>query len=403
MILFFQNLDLPVKVNLRQILFFLNGKNKKINEVCYEKQHSIMINPDRKYKIALIGDCLANGGAEKVHALLSVYFQKQGLEVHNCVFVDWVQYEYSGSLLNLGKINANSNALQRKFTRFFEFRKFITTHNFDAIIDFRIRTNFLQEWLISKYCYSKNAYYTVHSGILDYYFPKASGLIYKNKKVVAVSKAIQIAIVAKGLAKNAFQIYNPIDLQSITTLKDDYVVSEGTYILAVGRMNEDVKQFGQLIKSYSKSVLPKEKVKLLFLGEGQNQSKYEALAEALGLKDLVEFKGFFENPFPYYKNALFTVLSSKNEGFPNVILESFAVGTPVVSFDCFSGPNEIIVDRQNGLLVSDQQFDKLTKAMNLFFENSELREHCRQNTKTSIQSFDLETIGQQWLELVKIK
>lgn len=384
----------------------MNGKNKKINEVCYEKEHAIMTNQDKKFKIALIGDCLANGGAEKVHALLSVYFEKMGLEVHNCILVDWITYEYSGSLLNLGTIAVDANPLKRRIARFSALKKFSKEANFDAVIDFRIRTNVVQELLISKYCYQKNTYYTVHSGILDLYFPKSVGLsklIYKGKNIVAVSKAIQSAIVSKGLAPKAFQIYNPIDSQSIAILKDDFHVSEEKYIIAVGRMNEEVKQFDKLMVSYSKSILPSKKIKLLLLGDGQKQAEYRALAETLGLKESVVFKGFQDNPFPYYQKALFTVLSSKNEGFPNVILESFALGTPVVSFDCFSGPNEIIMDRQNGLLVTNQDFDQLTQAMNIFAEEEQLRNLCSLNAKSSITPFTIETIGKQWLELLKIK
>lgn len=365
-----------------------------------------MISQNNKYKIALIGDCLANGGAEKVHALLSVYFHKMGLEVHNCIFVDWIEYEHSGSILNLATIYPNANPIKRKVFRYFKLQQFIKENDFDAVIDFRMRTGVLQELAISKFCYPKNTFYTVHSGVLDFYFPKPSWLsklIYQNKKVVAVSKAIQAAIVSNNLAKDIFQMYNPINLQSIALLKEEYVVSSGKYIMAVGRMNEDIKQFDELIIAYSKSILPFKEIKLLLLGDGQNQSKYKALATQLGLKDLIVFKGFIGNPFPYYQSALFTVLSSKNEGFPNVILESFSVATPVISFDCFSGPNEIVVDQQNGLLVANQDFDKLTEAMNLFVENDQLREDCKQNTKISLKPFDIETIGKKWLELIKIK
>jgi N-acetylgalactosamine-N,N'-diacetylbacillosaminyl-diphospho-undecaprenol 4-alpha-N-acetylgalactosaminyltransferase len=84
-------------------------------------------------------------------------------------------------------------------------------------------------------------------------------------------------------------------------------------------------------------------------------------------------------------------------------LESFAVGTPVVSFDCFSGPNEIVVDKQNGLLVTNQNFDKFTDAMNLFVNDNHLYNHCKQNTKESLTIFEIEIIGKQWLELFKNK
>ena len=362
-----------------------------------------MTNRNPKYKIALIGDCLAGGGAEKVHALLSQYFQKAGLEVHNCIFVDWISYDYSGSLLNLGIINPESNVVKRKISRFLELKTFIKENEFDAIIDFRMRTNFGLEFLLSKLVYPKNTFYTVHSGILEYYFPKdslLSNLIYKNRKMVAVSKAIQNLILHKKLAKNVSQLYNPIDLNAIATLKDKYSIEKSNFILAVGRMNDEVKQFDKLILAYSKSGLPHKNIKLILLGEGQNLMKYEQLTKELGINDSVIFKGAVENPFPYYKEALFTVLSSKNEGFPNVIIESLAAETPVISFDCFSGPNEIIIDKYNGILVENQHVEKLTEAMKSLVEDRDLYQHCKQNAKTSVAQFDIEIIGKQWLEMI---
>jgi N-acetylgalactosamine-N,N'-diacetylbacillosaminyl-diphospho-undecaprenol 4-alpha-N-acetylgalactosaminyltransferase len=267
-----------------------------------------------------------------------------------------------------------------------------------------MRTNFGLEFALSKLVYPKNTFYTVHSGILEFYFPKnafLSCLIYKNLNSIAVSKAIQKAILTKKMGFQVGQIYNPIDLKSITVLKNQYAVADNKFILAVGRMNDDVKQFDKLILAYSKSVLPYNNFKLIILGSGKNQSEYESLAAQLGLRDFVLFKGFVENPFPYYQKALFTVLSSKNEGFPNVIIESLATETPVISFDCFSGPNEIIIDRKNGLLVENKNFEKLTQAMDLFLEDSHLYHNCMENSQASVVQFDIEIIGKQWLDLLK--
>jgi glycosyltransferase involved in cell wall biosynthesis len=372
--------------------------------ICHENSQSAMIKQTKGHKVALIGDCLANGGAEKVHALLSDYFQQSGWEVHNCIFSDLVAYDYSGSLLNLGTVHPKSNVIIRKTNRFLALKKFIKEGHFDAVIDFRMRTGFGLELALSKWVYPQNTFYTVHSGILDFYFPKSgflSRLIYKNRQIVTVSKAIQEAVLDKNLAQKVYQIYNPVNLKTIAGLKNQYEIDEDKFILAIGRMNDDVKQFDKLIVAYSKSVLPSRNIKLVLLGEGKNQTQYKALSQALEIEDKVLFKGFVANPFPYYQKAIYTVLSSKNEGFPNVIIESLAVETPVISFDCFSGPNEIIIDKTNGLLIENQNFDKLTEVMNLVVEDGNLYQHCKQNAKASSMQFDLEIIGKQWSELLK--
>ncbi|NMH25213.1 glycosyltransferase [Flavobacterium solisilvae] len=363
-----------------------------------------MIIQSKAYKIAIIGDSLSVGGAERVHARLSEYFVANNHQVFNCIFLDSVTYKNSGELFNLGKIHKNSNPITRKISRFIKLKQFVEKNQFDVIIDFRMRNVFVQEFLISNLIYKKKAIFSVRSGVLNYYFPKSSflsKLIYKNKKIVAVSSAVKDKIIQEKFAQNVTYIYNPIDFEEIIKLKEEFIPETQNYILAAGRMNNDIKQFDQLIIAYSKSNLPQKAIDLVFLGEGKNQEKYIQLAKNLGLENRVKFLGYQENPFPYYKNAIFTVLSSKNEGFPNVLIESLAVETPVVSFDCFSGPNEIIQHGENGILVDNQDFEKLSQAMNTFIEDTKLYKNCKSNAKLSIKHLETETIGQLWLDLFK--
>ena len=88
---------------------------------------------------------------------------------------------------------------------------------------------------------------------------------------------------------------------------------------------------------------------------------------------------------------------------PMVLLESLACGTPIISWDYASGPSEIITNKQNGLLIKNQDADLLIEAMNLFVSDNNLYLHCKENAVSSVKPFSLETIGNKWLNLFKNK
>ena len=350
-------------------------------------------------KIALIGDCLANGGAEKVHALLSIYFHRNGFEVHNCILKNVVGYEFAGQLHNLGKLEASRSKIRWKFSKIIAFYQFLQNGNFDYIIDFRMRNKSLRELLFMKFFYPTNSFLTVHSAILNLYFPHNSFLsrfIFKKMNLVSVSNAIAKKLVQTKHCNACTTIHNPIDLKSIDNdLKFDFE-ADFKYILGVGSMNTNIKQFDQLISCYAESDLPQNDIKLLLLGSGKLQKQFRNFSKSLGIDNKVIFLDFQKNPFPIYKNALFTVLCSKNEGFPNVLIESLACETPVVAFDCFSGPSEIIDNGINGILVDNQNFDSLKMAINKMVSDQNFYDTCKANARKSVRKFDIEIIGEQW-------
>lgn len=357
----------------------------------------------KKYKICLISDSLATGGAERVAANLSIFFESQKHDVQHVIVQDEIKYHYAGSVFNLGQFKNESNNYLNKIKRFIILKQFIDKNNFNFIIDFRVKNNFWQELLVSKIIYKPKTIYCIHSFMLDLYFPKNKWLakiIFKNKSIVAISEAIKTEIEMRYNFKNVQVIYNAIELLTIQNQAKKIFNKEFEYIVAAGTMTDN-KQFDKIITSYSKSKLPDRNINLMLLGDGKNKLKLEKLTKNLNLEHQIVFIGRTENPYKYFAKAMFLVQASVNEGLPMVLIESLACQTPVIAFDCKSGPSEIIINHQNGLLVENQNFSKLIEAMNLMINNATSYQSYKKNTIPSITKFSSEIIGNQWLEFLK--
>ncbi len=353
-------------------------------------------------KICLVTVTLSDGGAERCAALLSKYFDDQNFEVYHVVFSGKVEYDFAGQLFHLEHLKDKSNSWWSRSKRFFALKKFFANNHFDYVIDFRTKQHFLQELIIHNFVYPKFIQ-TIHSFKLKSYLPKnifLAKLLYKNcQQFITVSQGINDKVSSKYTFIPSQIIYNPIDFKFISEKAIEKISDDFQYVLSAGSMNKNVKQFNKLIECYTKSVLPSKNIKLIILGEGKLKKKWIKLAESLNLQEMVVFKGNVKNPFRYYENALFTVSTSKYEGMPMVLLESLACETPIISWDYASGPSEIITNKSNGLLVENQNEEKLIEAMNLFVSDNNLYLQCKENALSSVKRFSLEIIGTEWLKV----
>ena len=120
-------------------------------------------------------------------------------------------------------------------------------------------------------------------------------------------------------------------------------------VLGSGRLAR-VKNFALLIRAYAR-IRSELECRLLILGEGRERNALMGLARKLGVSEDVELPGFVDNPFAYLSRARLFASASLAEGSPNALTEALALGIPVVSSDCRSGPREILQEGRYGALV----------------------------------------------------
>jgi Glycosyltransferase len=159
-------------------------------------------------------------------------------------------------------------------------------------------------------------------------------------------------------------------------------------IIAFGRLIPR-KGFVDLIKAFHLvcSQLPS---RLVFIGEGDERQRLEELVAKLHLKESVLFLGYQENPFKFIGQSRIFVLSSHREGFANVIIEAMACGAPVISTRCPSGPDEIISDGENGLLVPVGDVDALAEAILKLLKDEPLRKRLAEAGRRRAEDFGVE-------------
>jgi glycosyltransferase involved in cell wall biosynthesis len=104
--------------------------------------------------------------------------------------------------------------------------------------------------------------------------------------------------------------------------------------------------------------------RLILLGTGPLQAHLTGLADRLGLTGAVDFKGFHPNALPFFRQADAFLLSSRGEGFGNVVVEALGCGTPVISTRCEHGPVEILDHGRYGVLVEPGDAQAMATAMN---------------------------------------
>jgi glycosyltransferase involved in cell wall biosynthesis len=170
-------------------------------------------------------------------------------------------------------------------------------------------------------------------------------------------------------------------------------------VIAAGRLTRQ-KGFARLIAAFAPVVAAHPDWRLEIYGRGPRRKRLQRRIDNLGLAGNVTLAGPVEDIGAAMAAASIFALSSRFEGFPMVLLEAMSVGLPVVSFDCPTGPREIVEDRRNGLLVRRGDVGALAEALVEMIDDEELRRRCSEGAVRTAERYSLDAIGPRWDQLI---
>lgn len=378
-----------------------------------------------KKKIAFLTFALARGGTEKVVSILLQELCKD-FTVYLILTSRIIEYPVPANV-QIHFID-NSTENENLFIRLlkipllsYRYYKFCKIKDVDISISFLNRPNYIAcmmrffRWKKKIIISERTSTLLQYSGnnlksktgkiLVKWLYPK-SDLILTNSKANITDLKNHFAINTTLLS-----IYNPIDLKNILSKKEEKVkdvdFTKFTYIMLGRFVNE--KDHGSLLEAFS--MLPnKIDCQLLLIGHGKNEHSIRLKAAELKITPNVIFIAFTENPYKYLSKSHCFVLSSIQEGFPNVLIEALSCSLPSISTDCKNGPRELLAPQTDysyqltdkmelaefGILVPVKNSKVLSKAMQTIFNDKILYQKYKQQGIRRAECFDISTIIQEY-------
>lgn len=395
-----------------------------------------------KFKIAIMVPTLNNGGAEKVAADLSIYFEQKGYEIF--IFSQSKQklkdYNHGGKIIcversvGVKQEDNNTEFLSHLMKDASIYRELKKKYQIDITISFMQVSNLLN--ILSRY--NDKVIVTLHS-VMSYRADLSKAVGYGNKifrylyqfadKIVLVSQFCQEDWIKHygDLFSKTTAIQNPVNAM----VKHDYIGEEisrwdfgSNVVISVARL-DGVKQHWHLIRAFKNVLSRCPDAHLLIAGDGILKDALKSLGEQLEIDDHICFLGFVDEVDQYLQRCKAVVVTSASESWCNAIAEAMAQGVPVVTNDCPGGIRELMgvgkrpkfknrnVITDCGIITPKLDGQKYTADVPLTREerlladgillllaDDDLRQKMSGKCLENIKKYDLQNIGEKWEEML---
>ena len=222
--------------------------------------------------------------------------------------------------------------------------------------------------------------------------------------ITALSKAGALWLNENTNARNTIVVPNavnwPIGDHPPRIEPQGLVPSQKHLMLAVGRLDPQ-KGFDLLIDAFAELSSSQPDWMLVILGEGEERARLEQKIKHYQMQDCILLPGRVGNVGQWYEVAQLYVLSSRFEGFPNTLVEAMAYGVAAISFDCDSGPRDIIRHGVDGLLVQPGDCNALRSALARMMTDDALRLRFGERAIAVRDRFSMEKIASIWENLFR--
>lgn len=358
-------------------------------------------------KIGFLINDLSSGGAERAAVSLSNYFAEHGNDVEIITFKDNEAFyslneKVGVSCAGFDEIahTASFKRLVGTVKRMFRLRSLVKSKHLDCLIGM----SFSMTWYAvfaaaftstvavgternNPYKYKATKFNTIMRKL---FYHLCGGYIFQTEK--------SSKFFTEKLKGRDAIIPNAIFNEQIYELQPPE--KREKVICAVGRLTQQ-KRFDLLIEAFAKIADRLPDYKLVIFGEGELRNELEAQCEKCGLKDRVILAGANPQAVKLVNRTSVFVLSSDLEGMPNALMEAIAMGVPSISTRCDMGPEELIEDGVNGLLVNTGDSEALAAAIEKVITNPELAEKLSKNGRKMIKTHSIEAISEKWLDFLK--
>lgn len=357
-------------------------------------------------RISLCISSLGQGGAERIASIMANYWAKRGEDVSIITLAEQdvrPVYDLDGRVAvhNLGLTGASSNIAEKvcgNVRRVMALRQCIKGTRPDVVVSFMDATNVLI--LLSTMSLGIPVVATEHCHPVQ--FPAGRAWSALRKLVYPHAAAIVVLgeEIREWFTRNVTQegihiIHNPVMIGPVAKPKKS---GGSNTIIAAGRLSEE-KRFEMLIEAFSRIAADAPDWNVVIYGEGPDRPMLESLVRDKRLEGRISLPGWVDDLYGRMMDADIFVLPSRTEAFPGALCEAMACGLAVVSFDCPSGPREIIRHNVDGILVPNGDIAGMAAEIKQLMNDETLRNNIGERALQISVRLSLENIMARWDDL----